>query len=167
MACSSKPLTRAGPGGEAASPAASSDPARATVSEEEEELGRLDRAAEQLVGVVRRGAGDRQLGELGRRVDAAAGTGVLRSHVEGGRDRGTRLGGAEGRVPGMLLGVGDDRGEPLVHVTTRFRRQAGVRDRRHQRVGEADPLVVDLEHARPDRLGEAACGLPPGLRRRR
>ena len=54
------------------------------------------------------------------------------------------------QVPGALLGLGDDLGEPLVDAPAPIGRGAAVRGRGEERMGEADGVAGDLEHAGGD-----------------
>ena len=164
---SSSPRTRARPGRRGVEAASSSVRARAGSPSRNRYSAASTVRRSRSSGVVRRRPAQRQLGELGRGVDAAAAAGVPGRGVEGGGDDGRRLGRAQRGVPGALLRIGHRRGQPPCSARRAVGRQVRVRDRRDQRVGEPDALTVDLEEPGRDGFGQARAAAAAVRRPRR
>ena len=78
-----------------------------------------------------------------------------------GRDRGRRAAGGERLVTCLLLGVHRAAGGQRVQLAAPGRRDSRQHRRRQQRVGEAQPSGVHLQHACHDRRVQVVCPARP------
>ena len=104
----------------------------------------------------------RLLAQFGSRRGSAPGPRVLRCLLEGMRNVGIRSVGRESEVAGALVRVGDELCETPVELAAPDRVKAPVRGRGEQRVGEADVVVLELDHLGVERGSE--CVLSVGGR---
>jgi hypothetical protein len=88
----------------------------------------------------------RQLAEIGRRGAGAAAARVIGGALQAGGERRVRAGGGQCEVAPALLVVVDERGEPPVQLAPGEGVEPAVGARRQQRVREAQPLAVELDH---------------------
>jgi hypothetical protein len=120
----------------------------AHVASQEVVSGGPDRAADDVVAGVERSQLARQARQLGRRAGSSPSRRPSRGFVERHSDRGLGARGGERKVPGPLFGIGHGSPEDPVDVANLLRGRLGENGRPEQRMGEADPPVPGLDHAR-------------------
>ena len=118
------------------------------VTGERVQIRRVEQAGGALLGFPGRSQRAGALGQLGGGRRRAARCGTRRRRLQPGRDDRVRTGGPQGEMTHALLGVADRAGEALVQRPPLARRCPLLGDRGHERMREAQPLAVALEHLR-------------------
>ena len=111
----------------------------------------FDRPAEDVLPRIGGREPHRLLGEISGRRRRTACPRPPRSVLDCGSDRGVRPDGGERELPGPLLGLIDELGEPPVHLPAAGRAGGGVSTRGKQRMREREPIAVDRDHAGQER----------------
>ena len=126
------------------------------VAEQKQVFRRVDGASQQRVTVADGCAAHGEFGEFGRGVDAAASARVAGGDIEGLGDESGTLERTQRRVPSVLLRIAHRGRKLFVEAATIDGREVRVRDRRDQRMGEMNTLIIELEKSGPRRLGEGS-----------
>ena len=116
-------------------------------------LGRFDAASPPSVVVPGRREAASLLQQIGGGIGRAARRGAAGGLLQRHRDRLVRLLRSQGEMPGALLGIVEDLGEPPVQRAPLRGGEQLIGDRREQRVREREPLAVLLQHAGSHRRG--------------
>ena len=121
-------------------------------------LGGPDAPSVELVDVVGRSHRDSKLGELRCGQHCAAGAGVRRSRVEGGRDLLVRADHRDGKMARSLFEIEVELREPTMEATSPVERHPGVAGRPQERMGELDPVAVELQQTSSPRSLDVVDG---------
>ena len=116
-------------------------------------LGGRDSAAVDFVERVWRSQRDRELRKLCRREGSAASASVRRRRVEGQRDILVGAGRRDREMTCAFFEIDVQLGEATMEAAPCGERQGRIAGRSEERMGEADPVAVELEHT--SRRGES------------
>ena len=126
------------------------------------QIGGVDGTAQRLVPTLRRSQLTRSVEQQRRRPGRAARASMSGCILEDRRDALVRLVNRRRQLPGTCLGVAQQLCKSSMYLgpTRRIRRL--VRTGREQRVGESDPLAVDLDDPRPEARYETSLATDSG-----
>ncbi len=122
-------------------------------------LGGRDRPAGPVLGLLGRCEIARAFEQLSGSVPTASGPGEDGGVLEDVGDLFVRIGAGSGQVTGAGDGVVHQPSELPVHGAPLSREGGGRHGAGQERMREADPLAVDLDHARADQLIERRRGI--------